>query len=179
MVERLDAARIPYLLTGSFAASAHGFLRTTYDFDLVLDPDADTLRAFLDRLPPDEYYVDREVALDALRRRAMFNVIDRTTQWKFDLIVSRRDDLALSQFDRRDRAVIADVPVWVSSAEDVIVSKLVWARRAGGSERQLQDVAGVVAVQGPALDRAYVESWAKRLGVEDLWQRVLDGVPRE
>jgi hypothetical protein len=78
ITDRLDAARIPWLLTGSFAAAAHGFLRTT---------------------------------------------------------------------------------------------------RAGSSERQLRDVAGVVAVQGDALDRPYVEGWAKRLGVEDLWRKVLDGLP--
>jgi len=178
IVGRLDAAGVPYLLTGSFAASAHGFLRTTYDFDFVVDPDETSLRAFLRGLSPDEYYVDERAAMDALHRRSLFNVIDQTTQWKFDFIVSRHDDFALSQFDRRDRVPVAGVDVWVASAEDVIVSKLVWAR-AGGSERQLRDVAGVVAVQGEALDRAYVETWAKRLGVEALWRKVLDALPPE
>jgi hypothetical protein len=176
MVAHFDAAAIPYFLTGSFAASAHGLLRSTYDFDFVIDPDAESLRRFLDGLPTDDYYVDAAVAINALHRRAMFNVVDQITQWKFDLIVSRRDDLAVNQFDRRDRAKIADVDVWVASAEDVVLSKLQWAR-AGGSERQLRDVAGVVAVQGDALDRTYVETWAKRLGVEHLWRKVVDGMP--
>ena len=176
MLEHLDAAGVPYLLTGSFAASAHGFLRTTHDFDFVIDPDSDTLQSFLDRLSPDDYDVDAGAAKDALARRTMFNVIDQATQWKFDLIVSPRDDFALNQFDRRGRVVIAGNEVWVASAEDVVVSKLVWARQ-GSSERQLRDVGGVVAVQGEALDRAYVETWAKRLGVDDLWRTVLAGLP--
>ena len=176
MVAHLDAARIPYLLTGSFAASVHGFLRTTYDFDFVIDPDAASLTAFLARLAPDEYYVDEATAKSALQRRAMFNVIDQATQWKFDLIVSRRDDFALNQFDRRTRAIVAGIEVWVASAEDVVLSKLVWAR-SGNSERQLRDVGGVVAVQGEALDRTYVEGWAQRLGVEDLWRKVLGALP--
>jgi hypothetical protein len=71
---------------------------------------------------------------------------------------------------------VAGGDVWVASAEDVVVSKLPWAR-AGGSERQLRDVAGVVAVQGDALDRAYVESWTTRLGVDDLWRKVLASLP--
>ena len=54
MVGRFDAAAIPYFLTGSFAASAHGLPRTTYDFDFVIDPDAESLRAFLDGLPTDD-----------------------------------------------------------------------------------------------------------------------------
>jgi hypothetical protein len=176
IVGRLDAARIPYLVTGSFASSAHGIRRTTFDFDFVVDPDEEPLRAFVRGLPSDEYYVDESTAVDALRRRSMFNVVDQTTQWKFDLIVCKRDEFARSQFDRRVRISVVGVEVWVASAEDVIVSKLQWAR-AGGSERQLRDVAGVVAVQGDSLDRGYVESWVKRLGVEDLWRQVLDELP--
>jgi hypothetical protein len=176
IVARLDAAGVPYFVTGSFASSAHGVRRTTLDFDLVIDPDDESLRAFVRDLPPDEYYVDERTAMDALRRRAMFNVVDQVTQWKFDMIVSRRDDFALNQFDRRDRMTVVGVDVWVASAEDIVLSKLQWVRR-GGSERQLRDVGGVVAVQGDALDRSYVETWAKRLGVDDLWRDVLDSLP--
>src|SRR2546430_2111456 len=111
MVGHLDAAIVPYLLTGSFAASAHGLVRSTYDFDLVIAPDADSLRTFVKSLSPDEYYVDEAAAMEALRRRSMFNVIDRVSQWKFDLIVSRRDDFAGNQFDRRELATVADVEV--------------------------------------------------------------------
>jgi hypothetical protein len=41
----------------------------------------------------------------------------------------------------------------------------------GRSERQLEDVAGILAVSGPALDRAYIERWARELGVLELWER--------
>jgi hypothetical protein len=57
-----------------------------------------------------------------------------------------------------------------------VLSKLEWARRAGDSERQLADAAGVVAVN-PTLDRAYIERWAEQLGVADLWSRLAAGVP--
>ena len=52
-----------------------------------------------------------------------------------------------------------------------MLSKLEWARRAGDSERHIADAAGVLAVH-PNLDRAYVERWARQLGVLDLWMRV-------
>ena len=52
-----------------------------------------------------------------------------------------------------------------------MLSKLEWARRAGDSERQLADAAGVLAVN-PSLDRAYIEHWARELGVCDLWHRI-------
>jgi len=56
--------------------------------------------------------------------------------------------------------------------EDSILSKLEWAQKSGGSEKQLADVAGVVEIQGPRLDGAYVEHWAQELGLLDLWLRV-------
>lgn len=51
------------------------------------------------------------------------------------------------------------------------VSKLEWARRSGDSERQLGDVAGILDLN-PQLDRAYVDRWARELGVVDLWERL-------
>jgi hypothetical protein len=54
-----------------------------------------------------------------------------------------------------------------------ILSKLEWARKAGGSERQLADALGVLQVCGDRLDRAYVEKWAAALGVGDLWRDLL------
>jgi hypothetical protein len=60
-----------------------------------------------------------------------------------------------------------------ATPEDTILSKLEWARKAGGSERQLTDALGVLQVCGDGVDRAYVEKWAATLGVEDLWQQLV------
>jgi hypothetical protein len=46
---------------------------------------------------------------------------------------------------------------------------LEWAKSAGGSEKQLLDVAGIVEVT-PDLDLEYVDRWAKDLDVVDLWR---------
>jgi hypothetical protein len=53
-----------------------------------------------------------------------------------------------------------------------ILSKLEWAQKGGGSEKQLADVAGIREIQGPRLDEAYVERWAQELGLLDLWLNV-------
>jgi hypothetical protein len=42
------------------------------------------------------------------------------------------------------------------------------------SDRQWRDIRGVVRVQGPALDRAYLERHAASHGVTDLLHRALD-----
>ena len=58
----------------------------------------------------------------------------------------------------------------LASPEDTILSKLEWAKKAGRSEKQIDDAAGVLAVN-PGIDRAYVERWAAELGVLELWRR--------
>jgi len=99
------------------------------------------------------------------------NVIDVETGWKVDLVCRRSGDFARSEFARRRSADILGVRVFVASAEDTILAKLVWARDAG-SERQVEDALGIVQACGDDLDRAYVERWAQRLGVEALWRRI-------
>lgn len=77
------------MLTGSFASSLHGLTRATQDIDLVISPSESQLRDLVGSLPPEVYYVDLEEALDALRHRSQFNVIDLDTGWKVDLIIRR------------------------------------------------------------------------------------------
>jgi hypothetical protein len=159
------------MITGSTASSAHGAERTTRDIDLVIDPDLASLRRLLASLPPKDYYVSEEAAREALLRRGQFNVVDVSTGWKLDLIVRKSRAWSEEEFRRRVPTRLLGVAAYIATPEDVILSKLEWAR-AGESERQLEDAAGILAVQGPGLDRAYLERWARELEVTDLWERV-------
>ena len=73
---------------------------------------------------------------------------------------------------RRPADLAGGLGVFLATPEDTILSKLEWARKGGGSQRQLADVAGVLEVWGASLDRGYVERWAAELGVTDLWRRL-------
>jgi hypothetical protein len=41
----------------------------------------------------------------------------------------------------------------------------------GGSDRQLEDVAGILRVRGPELDVVYIERWVAELGLAEQWRR--------
>jgi hypothetical protein len=175
VVGALDRAGIPYMVAGSIASAYYSQPRTTRGIDIVIDPTRTSLTALLDALDPIAYHVDRDAAIDALRRRSMFNVIDLATGWKIDLVVRRARPFSVEELRRRRPGVILGVATFVASAEDTILAKLEWAKQGGGSERQLRDCADIVGVQGDALDRAHIETWAAELGVLAEWAQVKDG----
>jgi hypothetical protein len=172
VVDTLEALDIPYMLTGSVAASFHGRPRSTHDADIVIDPTSEALNVLLARLTAAGFYVSSESAREALKQRRVFNVIEGTHGCKIDLIPLRQRAFSRTEFDRR---MTVDLPVRprtvVVTPEDAVLSKLEWSRRSADSERQLTDAAGVVAVN-PTLDGTYIERWARELGVLDLWQRI-------
>lgn len=171
IIDILDAANVPYMLTGSFASSLHGMPRATQDIDLVIAPTADSLEALLNHFPEDRYYVSRATAFDAYRRHSLFNVIDFATGWKIDFIVRKPRDFSSVEFERRAPAHVLGTTVFVASPEDVLLSKLEWAKLAQ-SERQIEDAAGIMRIQGQDLDTAYIEHWAQTLGLAAQWALV-------
>ena len=172
IVEALDGAGIPFMLTGSLASAYHGAGRSTMDVDLVIDPSPTALDAFLSTLPPERFYVSMDTAKVALRNRGQFNVIEIASGWKFDLIIRKATPFAEHEFGRRVRGEFEGIQLAVTSVEDVILSKLVWARL-GESARQLSDVAELFRVRASDLDMAYLEEWIDALGVRAGWQAVL------
>jgi hypothetical protein len=63
----------------------------------------------------------------------------------------------------------------LASAEDTLLAKLEWFRRGGEtSERQWEDVKGLLRVGKDKLDLAYLRHWALLVGVTDLLDRAID-----
>jgi len=165
----LDHTGIPHMLTGSFAASFHGAPRATQDLDLVIAPTAPQLGALAQQLPPGEFYFPLEAAQEALRNETMFNVIDLQGGWKVDCIIRKSRMFSRTEFDRRQTAQFLGLELAIATVEDVIVSKLEWAKR-GGSQRQLEDVAELVRRRGSELDTGYLMKWIEALGLGQQWE---------
>ncbi|MDP3936538.1 MAG: hypothetical protein Q8R92_00185 [Deltaproteobacteria bacterium] len=169
IVDALDRAGIPYMLTGSFASSYHGVPRATQDIDIVIAPSPDQLRSFTCSLPEAEYYVDLNAALEALARESQFNVVDLTTGWKVDLIMRKSRPFSRLEFDRRAAVDLHGLRLYVATAEDVLLAKLEWAKTAR-SQRQIDDSAGILKIRKGELDRDYIEHWVRELNLEAEWE---------
>jgi len=179
LVEALDRRGIPYLVSGSIASGIHGIYRASLGVHLVagLPPAQAQVAEFVRELGGD-FYADPEAMQDALRAERSFNLIHFATSYKFDIFPLLRDPYQQMQFSRRVvREIVLETQtliVPVATAEDTLLMKLVWFRSGGEvSERQWNDVRGIVAVQGGSLDREYLIRWAAHLKVSDLLEEAL------
>ena len=100
----------------------------------------------------------------------MFNVFHVEAVSKVDFIVRKDAEYRIQEFDRRRIVEVDGHPIWIVSAEDLVLSKLAWAKDSR-SELQLRDVGSIIASQ-PALDWEYMEKWPPSLGVTDLLHEV-------
>lgn len=167
----LREAQIPFMLTGSIAAAYHGAGRATMDVDIVIDPDLGRLEHFVASIEKSGRYVSMNAAREALAERTMFNVVDPESGWKADLIVRKNRTFSEVEFARRQPIDFLGVALDVASLEDVVLSKLEWARL-GGSARQLDDVRTLLRLHADDFDTSYAEQWIDALGIRDQWTAV-------
>jgi hypothetical protein len=162
----LGQLEIPYMIVGSYAASAYGFTRRTHDLDVVVALTPEHVPRLADALG-EEFYFDQQSALEAIERKDMVNAIHLDSGEKIDFRILRDDEFSRTQFSRRECLDFEGIQACVATAEDTILSKHLWYRMTP-SERQLDDVKGILLVREGRLDWDYLHEWAAKLGVGDL-----------
>jgi hypothetical protein len=177
VVQVFEDLGIRYQIGGSVASSAYGIARATLDVDLVADLGENQIHSFVDRIH-DRYYVDEDRVRDAIARRSSFNIIHLESMIKVDVFIFKLHPYNQAAFARARLEKLEEGESsrrhYLSSPEDVILNKLVWYRQGGCvSERQWNDVLGVLKVQQSSLDREYLRRWAEELNLVDLLSRAL------
>ena len=148
------------------------------DVDLVADLHAEQVDEFCASLK-DDFYADPAMMQEALARGRPFNIIHLASSFKVDIFPLGKDPYSVVAFARREferSQSFGSQPIEcaVATREDTILRKLE-SYRAGGesSERQWNDLRGVLLVSGSSLDLTYLRKWASVLHVEDLLERLL------
>lgn len=166
----LSRAGVDYMLTGSIASTYYSEPRSTIDVDIVVAASPANLLEFVRSLDTQRFYAPSE---ETILSDSQFNVIETSTGWKLDIMVRKERPFSVVEFDRRQRVTLIGIDTFIASAEDVILSKLEWAKMSG-SERQRGDVRSIIEVQGNALDLAHLRKWAIELDVADTLESLLD-----
>jgi len=178
LVDAFEQLGVSYYIGGSVASSAYGLPRTTIDADLVADLRIEHVRPLVQQLQ-NAYYIDADMIRDAIKHRSEFNIIHFETMLKVDVFIQKT-----RAFDRETRRRVrqeqldetsSDHVFLLASPEDVILNKLEWYKMGGEvSDRQWNDILGVLKVQGTSLDLAYLRQWAAALDVTSLLDRALE-----
>lgn len=173
----LESLNIRYFIGGSVASTIHGVARTTLDSDLVAEIQLPHVPLLVQRLR-DEFYLSMEAIFDAIEQRSSFNLVHLESMFKVDIFIAKDRPFEQAQLENRQAYLITTDPersAYVASAEDTILAKLEWYRLGGEiSDRQWQDVIGILRVQGDRLDVSYLREVATELKVLDLLMRAID-----
>jgi hypothetical protein len=169
---RLTALDIPYFVGGSVASSAHGSPRQTNDVDIVLRMQRKDVDKFASEFERD-YMVSRQSideTLETYEPYRSFQIINFDSLLRVDCFVPLDEPFANSEFERRQlQDVFPGLRVYVAAPEDIVLRKLLWFELGGKvSDRQWNDIVGVLEIQKGRLDETYLDQWADRLKIRDM-----------
>lgn len=167
VAQRLESGGVAFMLTGSMAMNFYAQPRMTRDIDLVVQVTSNQTDLLVSLFEAD-YYVDRLAIAKAIAQRSIFNLIHNETIIKFDCIVLKNEQYRQEEFARRQRIKLGDFQTWIVTREDLILSKLYWARDSK-SELQLRDVRNLLSSD---CDMPYLFSRAEGLGVKSLLEEI-------
>lgn len=172
VIRELNTVGIPYMLVGSISANYYGVPRLTQDADVVVGLVDDLFGELARRLAPSIRFdpqLEFETVTMTKRRRA--NLGD--AHYSFEFFEVSRDPHDQERFGRRVKLSILGVPAYLPTVEDVVITKLRWAR-----PKDRQDIRGVLAIQGDAaFDWDYIHRWTETHGTRALLDEIRASIP--
>ena len=171
-VTAFERLGITYLIGGSLASSAYGVFRMTNDIDIVIDIRLEQVQPLFEALK-DSFYIDEEMIQEAIASKSVVNLIDLESFLKIDLFFAGEDEWSRTELKRRVMRTMKEgedeYSVWFASLEDTILYKLRRYRMDDEvSDRQWNDIPGMMKSRTGEIDFKYLSSWASEFGVGDL-----------
>ena len=167
--QRLEQVDVPYMLTGSFAANFYAVPRMTRDIDIVIE----ILKSDVDKIFhsfKNEFYIDAEPISEAIKHQGMFNIIHNESVFKIDFIIRKDSSYRNTEFQRKRRIQLDNTGIWIVSPEDLIISKLYWAKD-NLSQVQISDVNNLLK-SIKCLDNEYIQLWIENLKLNHVYNMV-------
>lgn len=165
---RFECAGIAFMLSGSMAMNYYAVPRMTRDIDVVIVLGASDVDKLVHCFN-DDYYISPEDVRDAVNRETIFNMIHNESLIKIDCIIRKSEEYRVLEFERRQKIAILDFTTYIASKEDLIISKLVWAKDSH-SEMQMRDIRNLLSA---SYDGPYLQRWISRLNLTGVFEQAL------
>ncbi|MFV1950933.1 MAG: hypothetical protein ACC630_03080 [Nitrospinota bacterium] len=173
LINAFEKIGIQYFVTGSIASIFYGEPRFTNDIDVVADIKESHISGLLKLFPEDAFYISEDAVRNAIRHKRQFNIIHPSSGLKIDVIIHKKNAFDNSRFERIERIYpIENTLANFSSPEDVIIMKMRYYKE-GESEKHIRDITSILKISGDSIDRDYIENWAHRLDLLDIWKAIL------
>ncbi len=156
----LNEEEINYMIVGGFAVSFHNRARTTNDIDLILQIYPHHVKLILKHFP--EWQGFEESFMESAKNGILFNLTDFETGIRYDFMTYKDSDYNWTAFERRQEVEFFGIKCYISTKEDLIISKLKWYNITP-SEKQMEDLKFLVLDK--ELNKEYLKIWCTRLNV--------------
>jgi hypothetical protein len=171
VVEALDVCGIPFLLVGAFSSNHYGIPRSTKDADFVLQLKSAVGDDFV-RALGEPFDLDPQLSFETTTGTYRQVLKYRGAPFTVELFFLSNDPHDQERFKRRREIQLLGRRFWFPSPEDVIITKLRWAR-----SKDKDDARNVMSVQRGKLDWPYIEKWCNGHGTLALLQEIRRSVP--
>ena len=121
IIKIFEKEDIDYMVVGDFATSYYNRYRFTADIDIVLQMYIYQIEKIIQHFPHWMNFL--EGFKENAKRNIVFNITDFETGVKYDFMVYQDTDYNWTAFQRRRKVIFADIECFVSSPEDLILSK--------------------------------------------------------
>ena len=166
----LEQLGIKHGIVGSVASSRFGENRSTNDIDIVVTLKRNQIEDLVEAMQKD-FYIDREMIIEALARNSSFNALHLDTGIKIDFFTQKPREYDRVALQRR----ITKIPAFMQ-VEDVLLGKLEWYKATDcTSEKQWRDILGLLRFN-PDIDLEYLKHWAAEISVLDLLEQALGAI---
>ena len=157
--EHLERNKIEYMLSGSVAMTIYAVPRFTRDIDIIVNLKKEDIEKFIS-IFSERFYLNKKTIEQEVAKKGMFNIIDNESCYKIDFIVKKENEFRDEEFRRKKYEKVFDFNAWMVSAEDLVISKLIWIQ-ISQTEMQISDIRALL--RNSSMDRKYILEWTKKL----------------
>ena len=172
VLDALASQGIPFMVVGSISVIYWSFPCGATEPDLVIDLGDGSLALLMRALGPG-FRLDPQMSFETVTMTGRNEITVRDSAFSIEFFHLSRDAHDQERFRRRVSARILNRDAFVPTAEDVIITKLRWAR-----PKDREDLRNVIAVQGDErIDWAYVHGWTNQHGTTALLDEIRRSIP--
>jgi len=175
IIGALTEADVPFMVVGGLSSNFYSIARSTKDVDIVIRLESAGQLQKIEATLPGTFQFDPQVTFESITGSVRHIIRIDGSPFVIELFELRATDpFQASRFKRRREILLPplEISAPIPTAEDVVVQKLRWGR-----PKDLDDVRGVLTVQGPDLDYTYIKKWCQTLKILDRFEEIRATIP--